>query len=420
MTEEQYIAICKKMIEQKLYPNQSVIKLKQRDFNYLSILIEEKSGILLSLSTLKRLWSNAFQQPHPTTLNALVSILDFKEWNDFKFHQQKKQSKSIPFLAKSAKKYLLSMFISVLLISTGLIYWSFTKQVDNSLVINGQVNFTADKMVTSGVPNSVIFEYDLSQVEADSFFIQQSWNEQYKEPIDPKSKYFTSIYYYPGFHRAKLIANDSILKIHKVHITTDGWIGHAFNGYFPKTPKYLTENLVHYGILEASAEQLKHAQIDITQPYTLTYSNIRDFGNLPSSDFQLHTRLKYDSINRAVCPVMEVRILCEEHIFYIQLTEPGCVSNLNMKLGDTYISGKTNNLAKFGTDVYNWQDLSLHVENKKAIITLNSQQIFNTTFSNDLGKVVGLVLMFNGLGAAEAISLGDTEGKILYDEVFLL
>ena len=84
MFDYHHIVLCKKQIEKKLYPDHDSVKLKQRDFNYLSVLIEEASGIVLSLSTLKRLWANDVKQPHPATLNALVSVLGYKEWNDFK------------------------------------------------------------------------------------------------------------------------------------------------------------------------------------------------------------------------------------------------------------------------------------------------------------------------------------------------
>ena len=60
-------------------------KLKQREIEYLSNLIEEKSRVKLSISTLKRLWRTDLQQlPHPATFDASVSVLDFKDWQEFK------------------------------------------------------------------------------------------------------------------------------------------------------------------------------------------------------------------------------------------------------------------------------------------------------------------------------------------------
>ena len=71
--------------EQKLiidYKDQLAKKLqiegewRQRNFIHLIELIEKESGIKISLSTIKRIWTlNLTNLPHPSTLNALVSIV---------------------------------------------------------------------------------------------------------------------------------------------------------------------------------------------------------------------------------------------------------------------------------------------------------------------------------------------------------
>src|SRR5688572_31659554 len=86
-TEQDYISLCKRQIEEKLRLESHAGSLKQRDLEYLADVIEEKSGIVLSLSTLKRLWKNDYDKtPHPSTLQALVSLLGYKDWHEFKLH----------------------------------------------------------------------------------------------------------------------------------------------------------------------------------------------------------------------------------------------------------------------------------------------------------------------------------------------
>jgi len=121
---------------------------------------------------------------------------------------------------------------SSLLIILAFIYLSFVKEEAKSRVeINGAVSFKTDKTVSKGVPNTVVFTYDLSQVTADSFSIQQSWDKRYREPIAKEGNHLSLIYYYPGYHKAKLIANDSILQIKPIHITTNGWFPFAFHAF---------------------------------------------------------------------------------------------------------------------------------------------------------------------------------------------
>ena len=85
MLKSEYIARCKRLIEEKFHFEKENGTLRQRDLEYLADCIEENSGIKLSLSTLKRLWKKDYDQtPHPSTLQALISVLGYNDWHDFK------------------------------------------------------------------------------------------------------------------------------------------------------------------------------------------------------------------------------------------------------------------------------------------------------------------------------------------------
>ncbi|MGK6351424.1 hypothetical protein [Parapedobacter sp. DT-150] len=70
LSEQSYIALCRRQIEEKFaFGNGS--GYTQRDLELLARHIEEKTGIVLSLSTLKRFWKDDFKQrPQLATLNA--------------------------------------------------------------------------------------------------------------------------------------------------------------------------------------------------------------------------------------------------------------------------------------------------------------------------------------------------------------
>src|SRR5687768_18582830 len=86
--ESDYIALYRRLIEEKFHFDPRGGTLRQRDLEYLADQIEERSGIKLSISTLKRFWKKDYNQtPHPSTLDALVSVLDFRDWQEFKLKQ---------------------------------------------------------------------------------------------------------------------------------------------------------------------------------------------------------------------------------------------------------------------------------------------------------------------------------------------
>jgi hypothetical protein len=55
-----------------------------RNFESLSKEIELKTGTLLSVSTLKRVWNSNFKRlPQKATLDAIVQFIGYKDWFDF-------------------------------------------------------------------------------------------------------------------------------------------------------------------------------------------------------------------------------------------------------------------------------------------------------------------------------------------------
>ena len=118
----------------------------------------------------------------------------------------------------------------IILISvvTLIIIWvllSDNKNKDVGYIENpDEVIFTSNKSVKEGVPNTIIFNYDLGSYQSDSAHIQLSWNPKERYKIEKENKFYTSTYYYPGYHNARLIIDDNVVKGHSVHITTDDWL----------------------------------------------------------------------------------------------------------------------------------------------------------------------------------------------------
>jgi hypothetical protein len=318
-SESEYIALCKRLIEEKFQLQNVEGTLRQRDLEYLADSIEEKSGIKLSLSTLKRLWKKDYDQtPHPSTLQALVSVLGYKDWQDFKLRQE---STSATHLIEQPKKHILFFrpwLLLPVMVSALALIWLIAfrpgKVGKTKPVIKGVVTFTGNKTVSHGVPSTIIFNYDVTHVEADSFFFQQAWNDLEKVRIDPRGHYYSNIYYYPGFHKAKLIANDSIIKRFRVHITTDGWLPLVRRAFTDNFPVYIKTNPVTDGTLHITRKDLASADVNIDKDFLLSYFNVRDFEGTSSDNFSLDTRIKCDSTNATPCPAFQLTVICEEHI----------------------------------------------------------------------------------------------------------
>ena len=76
----------------------------------------------------------------------------------------------------------------------------------------GDYTLSVKKVLNTGLPNSVIFDYDASKAPFDSVIIQQSWNTKLRTKVSRDQHQHTLIYYMPGFFQPKLVVGDQIVK----------------------------------------------------------------------------------------------------------------------------------------------------------------------------------------------------------------
>ena len=422
MSEREYIDLCKRHISDR-YMIGADNQWRQRDFETLIRVVKEKSGISLSLSTIKRIWKNDFDKiPHLTTLDALVSALDYNSWFDFK--KSNRQVKNVG-ASKSFSYYAIP---GVLLLGAILIVGFLVIEPKDATSIpqrarevkaHGPVTFAANKTKSFGVPNTVIFKYNVENIDADSFYLQQSWNEVHRVPIDPTAGNYSSTYYVPGFHRAKLLANDSIFKTSRIHIQTRNWLPLVKYSRDDLIPIYLRDpQILKGGNMSITVDQLRQAGVDLSKQFITSYHNVQAFG-ISSNNFRLNTRVKSDSLGNYPCPQISITILCEEHIFYVPLTTLGCVGNIGVKFGEVIEDASNSDLSAFGRDIYQWQNLTIEVSDKNAKVMLKNEPIYNSVFSQDFGEVVGLVLNFTGTGTVDYVELLGPDNKLILKNSFI-
>ncbi|MBA4054498.1 MAG: hypothetical protein C0490_07295 [Marivirga sp.] len=418
-SEQQFIYLCKNQIEQKFsFGNGS--GYTQRDLEVLCSHIEQKTGVIISLSTMKRLWKDSYKQsPQVATLNALAILLDYKDWQDFKLANQKKPNKKpIPHWAVPA-------LVSLTIVGA-LIFWLATKAGDSEKIkslnevpkINGPVHFEASSTVTSGIPNTVIFHYDVSNVVADTFYIQQSWNSDHRVALNSKDSVLTSIYYESGFHRAKLIANDSVIAMRPIHVISNGWEPHIYrNDSDPELLDFKNEKFVSNGQLHIDSAILVKRNIDFSKRFLTRITNSQVF-NLHSDNFSFSTRMKADRVFHQVCPWMDLVIVTDVHTFSVYWTGKGCEKYAGYKLGEISKSGKNNDLSALGCNVYEWQELKVQVKDRQAMIYLNGQPTFRETYKEDFGKIVALIYIFDGTGSIDYAKLQDGNEQVVFEDNF--
>ena len=421
-----YIKQCKKRIEDELNWSHASQEWRQRDYLNLISLLEGKTGISLSLSTIKRLWHPDYDgTPHPTTLDALAKFLGHDDWLSFQEHEKLQVADSSPPPQdfnqgqRRSRSYGLIGIVSTLVLA--ILLWTAVsdrgEHTEGVTLASELIPFSTQNAKSYGVPNTVIFKYDLSAVQADSFFIQQSWNTRHRERINKDDSVLTSIYYYPGVHTAKLIANDSIINTTTVRVYSREWIAAVRSGIKDLVPTYITLFPPQKNPkLSISRSQLDNHHIDLTDQMMLNYVLIDDFPESASGDdFTFSIRLKADSLLNLTCPRIGIMIIGEKEMHAITLIDNGCVHQAFAKFGETSQNGRNSDLSPLGINPYEWQSLKIVAENNSGQVYLQEKLLLEMPYQGSIGNIVGFNIYFTGIGQIESLSLeNNTTGQSIY------
>ncbi len=430
-TDDIFLQKCKTLIEQKLGWGDPAA-WATNDYELLGQKIQEVTNVNLSIATLKRIWGKIRYDSRPTitTLNTLAQYLGFENWRAFTQHHspmngnghahsaigqsgQPVEPPVPPVTRKSRSSWIIGLAILVLAAGTFVVIKMEKKS--GPPPDPTQFQFSSKKTVDEGVPNTVIFDYDAKAAgEADTIFIQQSWDTRLRERVTREGKHHTSIYYYPGFFQAKLVVNEKIVKEHNLFIKTNGWISCIEQ---KPVPVYVTDNNINRdGAMGLSIKRISESNVPLqpTPPWVAFY-NVRDLGDVRSDDFIFETEVRNDyKEGSAVCQMTEVHVLMEGAAMVVPLSIKGCVGELNLMGND----GSRADLSALGVDFSDWVKVKLVFKDKLAWIFINDKEAFKLQANMMPVKIVGLAYRFQGTGSVNFARLSNSAGKIFYEENF--
>lgn len=394
------------------------------DFEKLSETIREATGVTLSVTTLKRLWGKLKYDniPATTTLNTLAQFAGYEDWREFKRQEkaaapevsekleiaeiaevsEKPETAEIADASEKKKprrrkwEYGLAVLLPLVIV----LYLLFLS--NTTIRINKEdYQFRSNTTVTKGVPNSVIFTYDATAAGNEKVSISQSWDIRRKVTVPADQKEYSTIYYTPGYFRAKLIIGEQIVKEHDLMVASDGWLALAEQEsgvpvYFKKEESEKDSAIVvDEALLAAYRLPLQPS------PPTLRIYNIQDLG-IKNDNFTLETSLK--SAYRggtAACQRVDVLIHCKNDMIMIPLCAKGCVGDIVLVAAGAVAKSSNANLSGFGCDLSQWVKLKVEAKNKQVNFFVNGEKAYSLTFSAEPADIVGLQYRFQGTAAVK-------------------
>ncbi|HMG92710.1 MAG TPA: hypothetical protein VK589_21780 [Chryseolinea sp.] len=411
-----------------------VAKLTQRDYEHISNTIEAKTTILISVSTLKRLLHGEFTRiPQTATLNAISTYLGYKSWQDYKLSFRKKSVTVIPKEPvrheikvqtevvkppSNTIKRITVMSVGIVCVIVAVLFIRYAP--GNSPGNFDKASFSAEKTTSNDIPNTVVFHYNIDDVKADSFFIQQSWDVNRRVRIYKNKYTLTDIYYEPGYHLAKLIANDSIIKTVDVSIPSDGWFLFAMDPQPKSNPEYIkpTVPLVKNGVMILDEIDLTSSHIDKTKEKKYVYTLFPSEMHVQSDNYIFKTRVRMRELRNNFCPTLMVEVWTQRYFNFFQSTSKGCVSEAMAEFGENFLSGKNNDLSALGYDLTEWVDVEWMVKNRQVTISFNGKVVLEPSYKKDVGYITGIAFISNGLPEIDYIELKGLDGSVVYENDF--
>ena len=408
---KEHIAHCFELIEEKLGRG-SLKDWETKDFKMLSESIQKDTGTLLSVSTLKRLCGKVGygSTPNTSTLDALARYIGFEDWRTFvkngnlpEVREEKEKIKN------GVSRYMiLLLLLGLVMLSTIILYFNRSKTIykPDDFAFNGE-------SVTTGLPNSVVFKYDASAAsEKAKIEIQQDWDIRKRVVVNKNDSVSTSIYYWPGYFKSKLVVDDSIVKEKDILIPSDDWLGTIETDSLPiylDKEDYLNENS-----LSIKSETLKKYGVDPRTARTAVgLYQVRDFGDLYTNDFEITTLLRNEfKSGKSLCQATQVMIMHEDGPISIVLVDIGCISDISLYAFEKQIDGKKTDLAGFGVDFTDFVQLKVASKNQKLDIVVNNKEVFSFTVPEIPKKIIGISIHFEGAGTVQNVNLKNEQGIV--------
>ena len=387
-----------------------------RDFDHLSELIFDKTSIRLSVTTLKRfLGKVAYEnKPAPATLDAISAFVGYANYLDFYASIPKAEKRlQRPF---PKRKGALALMFGVLVAGVILTLAFMDRGVSG--LDASRVSFSIKK-VTTGLPNTVVFNYDVTRVSAEQVEIQQDWDSTKRYAVDPAQHVFTHYYEYPGYYNAKLVVNSNILLEEDLFIPSDGWLAVLSDVNGQRPPRYLgagefeSDSLLR--VSDAVLGELRQApDASVLDFYNAFADPSTDF-----SDFEFRARIRFNiQSGKIPCEFRKIVFFGTKMFMRIPLSVPGCVAQNRLKLGSKVVDGAENDLSEFSVESGQWAAVKVTNKSNSLSVYVDEKLVFETRLTDDFGKLAGVRFSFNGSGEVSHLQLTSEGKELLMMEAF--
>jgi len=420
--------LSKKMQEE--YEWEDIADWTDMNFRKLSTLLNEKTKLLFSVSTLKRALGKQESNSSPTdsTLNMLALFLDFEHWEDFKKHitlsqagenstpenevyvEENAQSKILLFVVGHQRKFvaLIIFLVSILVI----IYIPFSKPKGRLFL-----KYNKTENAQSEMPYTLVLGYELKNVNLnkDSGRISYHTFKWWDRALPHKEGSENFYMFNPEVYTFYLHINDKIVDSLRVPLITKDWytIIRKSESDFSLPPHTEEEDslFIKNGILHFPHPLAKH---------TFSWISFFNTGNIKSTsmnDMVFEAEIK-NTLTNGGLPAYDSKLFLQGENgekLQVNFTEKGADEYSYVSLNFAHFYGYELGRGNLSTDLKIWRKVKILSKNRLLSIYLDGEQLMEIPYHQDFGKLWGIGFAFRGSGMARNIRVFRSDGSLAYE-----
>lgn len=420
--EKELIEKCKKQVEESLnwLPSN---QWRQRDYEFLLDIIEEKTKIKLSFSTIKRLWNPGSNiTPQVNTLDALAKYLGYTDWSQYKIKNLSPNASLTPnndHKPRIPKVRLFTMFGFLFLLMVILLVVVVIQKNAKPKMYPSNFSTTLSDTVLWEAPQTIKIRYQIKDTSLADYYIQTDTDTKLRLKLDKARNVFEYVCNVPGAYLVQVYENDSVIKKARFNVFTKTWT--AFCQYIHRNRNSTFEiKDLHpqNGLLQVSLEQLKNQNADISDKQFITYYFIQDFKGLSADDFIFETRLKAVCASETKNPDIFICFTGINHNNFIPLSTKGNEYANVIRVGESKFFIPEYDFSNLVCNTLEWQEIKIINSNKNLQIYRNKILAFNGKYMGESGLFTGFIIYFINSGSIDYIRLGKPDQTMVYSEEF--
>ena len=435
-----HLDLCLRIVAEK-FGKPSISDWTNRDYIKLSGIVSRHTDVLISASTLKRIFGKLKTSdryyPQKATRDALANYIAYTDWASFvEMHprpakepikespdnsdkaEKHPSDSSVTAFTSRPKKLSVWLWLIIMIVITGTVLLLFQKKNQPFAINKGEAKLICDNSIGES-PHSAVFKLQLSPtVSADTSKFTIDFGDGRSEGKIVSGALVTHYYELPGRFYAILKYDGTPLDTLPVYLTTNGWTATAKMQQDTTRVYPVSTDLFKNGTIQVTPDEILHSGVDTNRTFWVHFVNAKPF-EISGDNFELLTNVTTSLPRPGIrCSQVNITLYGEKAQHTVVIIKHGCESWAYLRFSEVLKNGSREDLNSIGTDLTKGGTIRLQVIHKKVTLLVNEKKVYQTEYEKPLGELYGANVTFAGIGTVTNFHLKDLKSGKRFSDGF--